>query len=764
MRVSLAVTAVVAALCAAPAALAAEHAELRDADAYARVTDAEVVVGNAVAERRFTRSSFATSQLVDKRRGGRTWSRAARDFTLTVGGAEIGSDSFNATSVKLSRAGRGGVRAAIELELPAGGAALSATRIVEVYPGVAGFRTQTVLHPLAPAVLSAATLDEAAVGSAAPSLHSLRAGADWRSPDWEGPQVWVGYAQPGTWRETRTGPAGQPLEGPAEWVTLEAGARSLVMVMERNDFPSSRGTYDGGTAALRVDYSRDILTLGPFEEQIHVENPGSGGGRTRALTPGRDFALEAAFTGFGDHDGDAEWQFHRYLTRHRLNPYPKAVTFNSNGTDSNKISTGAKDDMDLATVKQVAPLARSLGVDTFILDDGWQARSGDWQPDSPQYPEPRWDGSPGSKFKPRFPDATFAAVREAIAPMKLGLWMSPAHFHPTSQTYREHPEWGCAPVGQGTAAANVFDPESGSNEAGIGTWSPAAFPHVEARIREAIVSWGVSYFKFDFLLWLDCAGEGDMYEYKEKFVAMLDRLQRAHPDVTFQIDETNDYRLFPYESVTRGPSWFQNGSPEPERLLHNLWNLSPYVPASSLGQHFLGGKQYEKYPVATLMAAALPSHLTFFSDLRQLPASVIEQAAPWTAFHRRHRALLSGVVYPLLEDPLKKRWTALQSWDPDAAQGVLLAFRQGDEAGSKRIALRNVPPRRRFDLFRAPDGRYAGTVTSAQLTRGLLVKLAAKQTARVLVIKPAVRRPATRRTARRPARRPATRRGPRFTG
>src|SRR4051812_49142840 len=113
MRRALAL-AVAAALCAAPSALGAEpEPELHDGDAYARVTDGEVVLGNAVAERRFTRSSFGTAQLVDKRRGGRTWSRAARDFTLTVGGAEIGSDRFSATSVKLSRLSRGGVRAAI---------------------------------------------------------------------------------------------------------------------------------------------------------------------------------------------------------------------------------------------------------------------------------------------------------------------------------------------------------------------------------------------------------------------------------------------------------------------------------------------------------------------------------------------------------------------------------------------------------------------------------------------------------------------------
>ena len=144
--------------------------------------------------------------------------------------------------------------------------------------------------------------------------------------------------------------------------------------------------------------------------------------------------------------------------------------------------------------------------------------------------------------------------------------------------------------------------------------------HIESRIQNAIDNWGVTYFKFDFLVWLDCVGQGDMYDYKEAFIAMLDRLIEKNPDVTFQIDETNDYRLFPFESVTRGPSWFQNGSPPPDRLLHNLWNLSPYVPAYTLGQHFLGGNQYNNYPVDTLMAIALPGHLTFFSDLRNVPA------------------------------------------------------------------------------------------------------------------------------------------------
>src|SRR6185436_20290088 len=122
-------------------------------------------------------------------------------------------------------------------------------------PGVAGFRTQTVLESLVPLPLSGATLDEAAVGdTAATAAHNLRAGADWRNPDYEGPPLAVGDPQAGTWRATTTGDPGEPIEANAEWLDATEGDRSLAMVMERNDQPSSRARYDGQTAQLEVDY------------------------------------------------------------------------------------------------------------------------------------------------------------------------------------------------------------------------------------------------------------------------------------------------------------------------------------------------------------------------------------------------------------------------------------------------------------------------------------------------------------------------------
>ena len=717
--------------------------EYEAGETYARVTDETLLVGNGLVERSWALDRFGTTSITDLRRGGKPWGNAGPDFTLDLGAAQLSSTDFQATDTTVETIDGPGLRIRVSLTSPT----TDATRAIEIYEGVAGFKTRTILTPKAALLLSGYTMESAAVGSqVTPTIHAFRAGADWRDPEegWDGPRpsdddqcrqycpvTSVGDPHAGTWRDTRSAAAGEPIQGPAQWISVADGGREAFLVMERNDQPSSRAAYDGTTTSLVVDHSRDIVSLGPFEEQIHAENPTPAKGRVRALVPGEPFPLEPAFMGFGSHAGDGEWQFHKYLTEHRLEPYAPDVTFNSNGTEGYGFSTGAKDDMVYDIIQQTAPKARALGVDTFILDDGWQDNSGDWIPDCPGNQDYRM------LYPPRFPDCDFSAVREAIAPMKLGLWMSPMHFNPQgSETFKANPEWACWPINGPLSAYNVADPDSSSNEAGLGMWGPDAIPHIERRIRVAIEEWEVTYFKFDFLVWADCAGQGDLYDYREAFRGMVDRLSGDYPHVTFQTDETNDYRFFPFESVARGPSWFQNGSPEVPHLLHNLWNLSPYVPAFSLGQHFLGNNG-DPSSVDTRMAAALLSHPTFFSDLNKLKDETVAQARPWVDFYKTNVDLLQNVVYPLLEDPIDKGWTAFQSWDPEKAEGALLAFRQEDPAPTTTVRLKNVPEGRTFDLFAAPTGEKIATVTSEQLSNGLEITLGAQRSAYVVTIKPA---------------------------
>ena len=736
---------------------------ITNGDVWARLGN-DITLGNGLIQR-----DWAADQLGTEQFGAFSNYPAWPDFTLQIDGVGITSMAMQVDDVRVEVI-PDGLRIVWTLLIPD---VAEVTRTVEAVSGVGALRSQTTIRSLVPLHLGGYTLDEvpAHLLNASATVHDFRAGADWRYDDDFDP-VGIGDNRTGHWRRTTSAGPSEPLTASGQWIELVGaeGAARAAIVAERRHAASSVATFDGTVATIGVDFSRDIAYTGPFEEQIHVENPAprapqieagraartpQAGARARLIRPGEPLALEPAVTLIGTRHRGTEWGWSRYLDH--VTSYPKAVTFNTNGVDSNAISTGAKDDVNHERVVSLAEAARAMGVETFILDDGWQALSGDWCPDSPQCPEPRWDGTPDSKFAPRFLDDTFSAVREVLAgdpddpsdDMELGLWWTPMAYHPMSEAFQTNPQWSCAPVGTATGMASYVD-DSSSFEPGIGLWNTRALgvhpdtgelatldTYLEDRIARAIEVYGATYFKFDFLVWMDCLGvpHTDAYDYHDDFVAMLDRLRERFPDVTFQIDETNDYRMFPFESVVRGPSWFQNGKPRSEQLLHNIWNLAPWVPGHSLGQHAASnnGDRAAK-GVDSVMAVALGSHITFWNEIDEdFTSDEITQIRKWTDFYKAHRDTLTMMAYPLLEDPLDEGFTALQPWDPYGQHGWLLVYRQDDERDTISVPMRAVAygdeiiPNPTFTVTRhdPADGSATplGTFTDDALRAGLSVTI-----------------------------------------
>lgn len=69
--------------------------------------------------------------------------------------------------------------------------------------------------------------------------------------------------------------------------------------------------------------------------------------------------------------------------------------------------------------------AAELGVDIFVLDDGWENAQGDWYPNKERLPE------------------GLAPIKEHLDKygIKMGLWYSPMGIDSTVARYKEHPEW-----------------------------------------------------------------------------------------------------------------------------------------------------------------------------------------------------------------------------------------------------------------------------------------------------------------------------------
>jgi len=219
-------------------------------------------------------------------------------------------------------------------------------------------------------------------------------------------------------------------------------------------------------------------------------------------------------------------------------------------------------------------------------------------------------------------------------------------------------------------------------------------------------------------------------------------LQHDNPDVTFELDETNDQRTFPFESAALGPAWFDNdhthGSDVATKQLHDLWSYAPWLPTSEVGFGVYDGTLGTgtgQYTASYLMPAAILSHFTFWTDLTQLSPADAAETSWWTAWYAAHRAGLEGMVYEdTLADPIDgMAGLVLQPWSGD--RGYLFAFRQGG-AATQHVALQGIDPHTRYRLTSVRDGLVLGTFGGSELLRGIDLTLPSPFSALVVSVTP----------------------------
>ncbi len=147
------------------------------------------------------------------------------------------------------------------------------------------------------------------------------------------------------------------------------------------------------------------------------------------LNPGEKLATPVFYGGYS-HDGvgGASRILHRFeLTKilpERPNPKPRPVLYNSwEATEFN---------VDEAGQMALAEKAASIGVERFVMDDGWfgqrkddHAGLGDWYVNQQKFP---------NGLKPLIDKVHSLG-------MDFGLWVEPEMVNPDSDLYRKHPDW-----------------------------------------------------------------------------------------------------------------------------------------------------------------------------------------------------------------------------------------------------------------------------------------------------------------------------------
>jgi hypothetical protein len=510
--------------------------------------------------------------------------------------------------------------------------------------------------------------------------------------------------------------------------------RGWFFVSERRSGSMSRvGRDDGGRSFAGVDHPRDLLDAGPLltdpPNYNRIDNPAYPTPvRARLVPPLGDLRLGRSYLGV--YKGGEQGAGAAFVTDFASNEMPRFAR--TVGLNTFHPWSHSADLSDNPKLRAQVDIAKALGLETFMIDDQWQGgpggESGDWQ----------WDADASDGDVARFPDLDKNGQPDFVEyvhsqGLRLGLWMSPLEFHTNSQTYKAHPDWACTPVGHLTAQV--------PDDAGLGVWdatNPAFQDYMAGVVDRLIANYDVRELKFDFMAWVDC-GAHDYLDYEEAFVQWVRRLQAKHPDVTIELDETNDQRSWPFESAALGPSWFDNahthpGSTKQSKLLHDIWTAAPWLPPSSIGFGTFDGTLGGDYSVDYLFPMSMLSHITFWTDLRGLTDDQRAETAWWIAWYKAHRGALGGLVYSNLDrDPLDgKDWAAFQPWT--GRRGYLFAFRQADGPDQQAIRLHGVSAGRDYTVTNVRTGEVLGTFSGAE---PIPVSLPQPYSAAVLSIQPA---------------------------
>lgn len=233
------------------------------------------------------------------------------------------------------------------------------------------------------------------------------------------------------------------------------------------------------------------------------------------LAPGDEYATPWVYLSYGRGLDEMAARFHEYLRARPQHPSrPRPVTLN--------VWEAVYMDHDQAKLFALADEAAALGVERYVLDDGWfgdrrddTAGLGDWQVSADVWPE------------------GLGALADHVRSlgMEFGLWFEPEMVNQDSAVAREHPDWFLAPPHRLTIESR--------HQQVLDLGHPEASDYLFDAISGLVTEYGIAYLKWDHNRDLvepahRPTGVAGVHRQTLATYALMDRLKAAHPGLEIE--------------------------------------------------------------------------------------------------------------------------------------------------------------------------------------------------------------------------------------
>ncbi|MCU1664910.1 MAG: alpha-galactosidase [Pseudonocardia sp.] len=394
----------------------------------------------------------------------------------------------------------------------------------------------------------------------------------------------------------------------------------------------------GEVWAVHVAWSGNHLT---YAERLSTGAAVLGGGELLLpgevrLAPGEQYSGPWIYAAHGRGlDGIAD-RFHAHLRsrpHHPRNPRPvvlntwEAVYF----------------DHDLDRLVELALAGAEVGVERYVLDDGWfrhrrddTAGLGDWYVD-----EGVW------------PNGLHPLVDEVRRlGMEFGLWVEPEMINPDSDLARAHPEWILATGGRMPVASR--------NQQVLDLGHPEAYAYILERLDALLAEYPISYLKWDHNRDLIDAGHGPLgtpgvHAQTCAVYRLIDELRSRHPGVEIESCSSGGLRV-DLEILERTDRVWGSDVIDPlERQQIQRWTAQ-LLPPELVGSHVGSPRSHSTartHDLSFRAGTALFGSFGIEWDITTASTEERKELAAWVQLYKDVRTLLhtGTVVRADLHDP-----------------------------------------------------------------------------------------------------------------
>lgn len=312
-------------------------------------------------------------------------------------------------------------------------------------------------------------------------------------------------------------------------------------------------------------------------------------------------------------------------------------------------------DHDLPALMALADAAAEVGVERFVLDDGWfqgrdhdRAALGDW------WADPR-----------KYPDGLAPLAHHVVGRgMEFGLWFEPEMVNPDSELHRAHPEWALQIAGRPMLTAR--------NQLVLDIARPEVSDYLFEKLHALLASLPIAYIKWDHNRDLATAAHADgraaWHAQVPAAYALMDRLRAAHPALEIESCSGGGGRI-DFAVLQRTHRVWTSDCIDALSRIDIQRGFLQFFPPEVMGAHIGTAPAHStgrSQSMALRGAVALPGHLGVELDVRRLDDDTRRQLTGWIGLYKQWR----------------DRLHASRTWLGEAGDGVVWQL-HGPQAASE---------------------------------------------------------------------------------